>query len=178
MRLARLIGTLSPRHPPPRPLPFSTTSSSSSSVASDAPARVLGVGGVLRGEPRRFSGADVAAYAAVSGDRNPLHLDAEFARGVAGFERGSVVHGMLVASLFPSLIASHFPGAIYVAQTLSFRQPVYVGDEVVAEVQAIYLKESKKRYIAKFTTKCFTNQECLVIDGEATTLLPTLVLNK
>nr|CAD1843848.1 unnamed protein product [Ananas comosus var. bracteatus] len=108
MRLARLIGTLSPRHPPPRPLPFSTTSSSSSSVASDAPARVLGVGGVLRGEPRRFSGADVAAYAAVSGDRNPLHLDAEFARGVAGFERGSVVHGMLVASLFPSLIASHF----------------------------------------------------------------------
>ncbi|KAJ0970340.1 hypothetical protein J5N97_023217 [Dioscorea zingiberensis] len=85
---------------------------------------------------------------------------------------------MLVASLFPSIIASHFPGAIYVSQTLQFKLPVYIGDEIVAEVQALSLREHKKRFIVRFTTKCFTNTEQLVIDGEATAILPTLAQNK
>ena len=50
----------------------------------------------------------MAAYAAVSGDRNPVHLDDAVARAAGGFERGRVVHGMLAASLFPALIASRF----------------------------------------------------------------------
>ncbi|PKA54992.1 transcription initiation factor TFIID subunit 9 / adenylate kinase [Apostasia shenzhenica] len=64
-------------------------------------------GDVLR-KTRRFSAADVAEFAAVTGDRNPAHLDPDFACRVAGFDGGSVVHGMLVASLFPSVIASNF----------------------------------------------------------------------
>lgn len=51
---------------------------------------------------------DAAAYAAVSGDRNPVHIDDVVAREMGGFQRGRVVHGMLVASLFPSIIAARF----------------------------------------------------------------------
>ncbi|XP_039138225.1 (R)-specific enoyl-CoA hydratase [Dioscorea cayenensis subsp. rotundata] len=138
---------------------------------------ILGTGDVLK-EMRRFSEADVARFAEVSGDRNPVHFDPDFALSAAGFSGGRIVHGMLVASLFPSIIASHFPGAIYVSQTLQFKLPVYIDDEVVAKVQALSVREHKQRFIVKFTTKCFTNIEQLVIDGEATAILPTLAHNR
>jgi acyl dehydratase len=83
-----------------------TTTTTTTSAASSRPA-VLSVGHALR-ERRRFTEADVAAYAAVSGDRNLVHLDDAVARELGGFERGRVVHGMLVASLFPSIIAARF----------------------------------------------------------------------
>ncbi|RRT50345.1 hypothetical protein B296_00051819 [Ensete ventricosum] len=78
-----------------------------SSASAEGTARLLRVGHVLR-ESRRFSESDVVRYSEVSGDRNPVHLDDAFARTVAGFDGGRVVHGMLVASLFPSVISSHF----------------------------------------------------------------------
>jgi hypothetical protein len=73
-----------------------------------AVATSLKVGDALRYDRRRFTEDDVAAYAAVSGDRNPVHLDDAVVRGVGGFARGRVVHGMLSASLFPTLITSRF----------------------------------------------------------------------
>uniref|UniRef100_A0A1D1XNM7 (R)-specific enoyl-CoA hydratase n=1 Tax=Anthurium amnicola TaxID=1678845 RepID=A0A1D1XNM7_9ARAE len=162
--------------PRPRPGRVASLSSCSSSSTAAAATQVLKVGDVLR-LSRRFSEADVLAYSKVSGDANPVHFDADFARGFAGF-RDPVVHGMLVASLFPTIIASHLPGAIYISQTLQFKLPVYVGDEILAEVQPVNVRENKKRYIAKFLTKCFmVGGEPLVLDGEATAILPTLALN-
>lgn len=82
---------------------------------------VLKVGDTLR-ERRRFTDGEVEAYAAMSGDRNPVHLDDAFARQVGGFGRGRVVHGMLVASLFPALIAAHFvrrPSRLSLSRSLS-----------------------------------------------------------
>jgi len=73
---------------------------------------LLSVGHALRERRRRFTEAEVAAYAAVSGDRNPVHLDDAVARELGGFLRGRVVHGMLVASLFPSIIAARFVRAL------------------------------------------------------------------
>ncbi|XP_066308998.1 3-hydroxyacyl-[acyl-carrier-protein] dehydratase, mitochondrial-like isoform X2 [Miscanthus floridulus] len=149
-----------------------------STTAASSPNRVLRVGDAVR-ERRHFTGADVAAYAAVSGDRNPVHLDDGIAREVGGFQRGRVVHGMLVASVFPSVIAAHFPGALYASQTLRFAAPVYVGDEVVAQVRALHIRMmagngSTSR--VKFETKCFTGKDegSLAIDGEAMAVLPTL----
>jgi acyl dehydratase len=78
------------------------------SASGPATTVLLNVGDALRSGRRRFTEADVAAYAAVSGDRNAVHLDDAFARGTGGFARGRVVHGMLAASLFPALIASRF----------------------------------------------------------------------
>ncbi|KAJ1263811.1 hypothetical protein BS78_09G215200 [Paspalum vaginatum] len=138
---------------------------------------------VLR-ERRQFTEADVTTYAAVSGDRNPVHIDDVMARELGGFQRGHVVHGMLVASLFPSVIAARFPGAVYVSQTLKFAAPVYVGDEVVSRVQVLHIRtmaaansSTTSRYVVKFATKCFTDKEeedSLTIYGEAMAVLPTL----
>ncbi|KAJ3678606.1 hypothetical protein LUZ60_002409 [Juncus effusus] len=166
--------------------PFSSSSRPPPSPPSISAA--LSVGHVLRGS-RRFTERDLAQYSEVTGDYNPVHLDDESAKTVGGFERGRVVHGMLVASLFPSIIASSFvrclslsvslrnfveqPGAIYVSQNLKFKLPVYIEDEVSAELQTTHIREIKKRYIVKFTTKCFTNENQLVIDGEAMTIFLT-----
>lgn len=68
---------------------------------------ILKVGSVLRVK-RTFTESDVVDYARVSGDANRVHLDDEFARAISPRFRGRVVHGMLFASLFPVVIASHF----------------------------------------------------------------------
>ncbi|KAM0920078.1 hypothetical protein ACQ4PT_007734 [Festuca glaucescens] len=153
----------------------------STAAASASPGPSLKVGDALRSARRRFTADDVAAYAAVSGDRNPVHLDDAFARsGSAGaaLPRGCLVHGMLAASLFPALIASRFPGALYASQTLRFMAPVYVGDEAVAEVRAIHIS-------VKFVTNCFTftnaddrEELTLSINGEVMAFLPTLELSQ
>ncbi|WJX59192.1 hypothetical protein P8452_44549 [Trifolium repens] len=138
---------------------------------SSATPRVLKPGDVLK-KTRVFTEEDVLQYSKVSHHNNPLHTDTAAARNV-GFE-GPLVHGMLVASLFPHIISAHFPAAVYVSQTLNFKLPVYIGDQIVGEVQATNLRENKNRYLAKFKTRCFKNGEILVIEGEALALLPTL----
>lgn len=164
---------------------FPLVRTATTSAASSPPA-VLRVGDALR-KRRRFTEADVATYAAVSGDRNPVHIDDAVARELGGFQRGRVVHGMLVASLFPSVIAARFPGAVYASQTLKFAAPVYIGDEVVARVQALHIRmtaaansSTTSRYIVKFATKCFVNDEeddSPAVYGEAMAVLPTLELS-
>ncbi|KAJ1432120.1 P-loop containing nucleoside triphosphate hydrolase [Sesbania bispinosa] len=160
---------------------------------SSATPHVLKPGDVLR-KARLFTEEDVLQYSKVSHDSNPLHSDSAAAQNV-GFE-GPLVHGMLVASLFPHIISSHFtpvggrlsyeieydkvkkdePGAVYVSQSLNFKFPVYIGDEVIGEVQATNLRVNKDRYLAKFKTRCFKNGELLVIEGEAVAMLPTLTV--
>ncbi|GLT50524.1 hypothetical protein SLA2020_240070 [Shorea laevis] len=71
---------------------------------------------------------------------------------------------------FPRIIGSHFPGGVYVSQSLNFKSPVYFGEEIIGEVQAVKPRENKKRFMAKFSTKCFNNGEILVLNGEATGL--------
>ncbi|KAK7375598.1 hypothetical protein VNO78_35505 [Psophocarpus tetragonolobus] len=142
---------------------------------TSATLHVLKPGDVLR-KVRAFTEEDVLQYSKVSCDYNPLHTDSAAAKDV-GFE-GPLVHGMLVASIFPHIISSNFPGAVYVSQSLTFKFPVYIGDQIIGEVQATNLRENKSRYLAKFKTRCFKNGELLVIDGEAVALLPTLAVEQ
>ncbi|KAI3843388.1 hypothetical protein MKX03_025528 [Papaver bracteatum] len=130
---------------------------------------VLQVGEVLR-RSRKFSEQDVTEYSKLTHDINPLHFDSEFARS-CGFE-DRIVHGMLVASLFPRIIASHFPGAIYVSQSLQFKLPVYIDEEVEAQILALNIRGNRNKNIVKFSTKCFKNGELLAIGGEAVAWLP------
>lgn len=132
-------------------------------------------GDTLRDE-RAFRHEEVLTYSQLSHDRNPIHFDSASAQK-AGF-KDTVVHGMLYAGLFPSIIASHFPGAIYVSQTLQFKAPVCIGDNLITEVQALELREYRQKYRVKFATKCFKKEEMiLVLDGEAVALLPSLFYN-
>lgn len=82
---------------------------------------------------------DVALFIEITGDENPLHVDAAFAEQT--FFGQKIAHGMLSASLFSTLVGMHLPGvgAIYKSQTLEFLRPVYLGDTLTAwfEIRAI-----------------------------------------
>jgi 3-oxoacyl-[acyl-carrier protein] reductase len=84
------------------------------------------------GVERTFTRDDVLAFAAVSGDWSPLHVDMDYAGGTEF--GGCVVHGMLLASLFSQLVGMNVPGkhALYLGQDLVFRKPVRVGERVRA----------------------------------------------
>ncbi|XP_057473592.1 3-hydroxyacyl-[acyl-carrier-protein] dehydratase FERN, mitochondrial-like isoform X2 [Actinidia eriantha] len=140
---------------------------------SSLSASTIKTGDILK-QARIFSSSDVLEYSKLSHDSNPLHFDIECAQN-AGFE-DRLVPGMLVASLFPRIIASHFPGAIYVSQSLQFRSPVYIGEEIIGEVEATNIRAIKNN--AKFKTKCFKQGDHVVMDGEATAILPTLAVEQ
>lgn len=84
----------------------------------------------------------VRAFADVSGDHNPLHLDEEFARRTP--YRGRIAHGALIASYLSALLGNELPGpgSIFVSMDLGFRSPVRIGDTVRsrAEITSIDLK--------------------------------------
>ncbi len=118
---------------------------------------------------RTVTAADIDAFAAVSGDHNPVHLDEEFAKTTRF--KGRIAHGMLGASFISTAIASKLPGpgTIYLGQTLSFKAPVRIGDKVEARVTIAEIQRDKGRVILK--TQCLVG-DTVVIDGEATVLLP------
>ena len=80
----------------------------------------------------RFSQADVIDFARVTGDNNPLHLDAEFAANTP-FKR-PIIHGMLGASVFTKILGTEFPGygSVYLGQTLEFLRPMFVDTDYEA----------------------------------------------
>lgn len=92
---------------------------------------------------RTFTAADVEAFASISGDRNPLHFDADFAaRTRAG---GLIVHGGLTAGLFNALVAMELPGpgSVFLHQEWDYPAPVRVGDTVTAEAEVIEARADK-----------------------------------
>ena len=88
---------------------------------------------------------DIRIFAEVTGDKNPLHLDDEFASKTI-FKR-RIAHGFLTAGLISAVIGSKLPGngTIYLSQTLNFLAPVYVGDEITAKVEALQVSRGGKR---------------------------------
>lgn len=87
------------------------------------------------------SASDVVGFAEVSGDRNPIHLSEHFAARTPF--RTRIAHGLYTASLISALLGTRLPGpgAIYLSQTLNFRAPVRIGDEVVVSVTVAELIE-------------------------------------
>lgn len=115
-----------------------------------------------------FRPADVEAYARLTGDMNPLHLDAAAAaRGRFG---RPVVHGMLTASLFSRLLAMELPGpgTIYLRQSLRFARPVWPNEEVVASV-TIARRSVRRRFIW-LHAQCQDGCGRTLVEGEALVL--------
>ena len=73
---------------------------------------------------KQFTQEDVQAFLKLTGDANSIHTDNAAAKA-AGLQ-GPIVPGIMMASLFPAIIGTNFPGAIYLTQTLKFRQPAQV----------------------------------------------------
>ena len=119
---------------------------------------------------RRFSEADVRAFAALTGDENPAHLDEAYASGTMFKTR--IVHGMLVSSLFSALLGTRLPGlgTIYTGQTLQFRRPVYLNELITATITVKEILLEKNRVI--FECKAVNEAGDTVLLGEATVLPP------
>lgn len=128
----------------------------------------LSVGQSAQSE-RVVTQADIVAFADVSGDRNPVHLDPDFA-ATTPF-KGLIAHGMLSASFISALVATQLPGqgTIYLGQSLKFLAPVKPGDCVrtIATIKEINL--AKRRVICH--TACYVGDK-QVIDGEANLMAP------
>lgn len=121
-------------------------------------------------ERRAFGDEDVRAFARVSGDTNALHLDEEAARASRFGRR--VVHGMLTASLFSTVFGTRLPGAIYLGQSVRFRAPVFIGDEIEARV-TVREVAADSRVVTCDTV--VTNADGVeVVTGEARVLVPEL----
>jgi 3-hydroxybutyryl-CoA dehydratase len=112
--------------------------------------------------------SDVDAFAEVTGDHNPVHIDEEFAKTTRFGRR--IAHGMLTASLISTVLANKLPGegSVYLGQTLQFVAPVFPGDEVTARVTVKEIREDKP--IVKLDTICVNQRGEIVIQGEATVL--------
>lgn len=112
--------------------------------------------------------ANIHAFADVTGDHNPVHVDEAFAQSTR-FGR-TIAHGMLSASLISAVLANKLPGAgsIYLGQTLQFVAPVFPGDEITARVTVKEIREDKP--IVKLETVCINQRDEIVIRGEATVL--------
>ena len=113
---------------------------------------------------------DIRIFAEVTGDKNPLHLDDEFASKTI-FKR-RIAHGILTAALISSVIGNRLPGngTIYLSQTLNFLAPVYVGDEVTAKVEVLQVLKEGKRLRLK--TQVINQNGTVVVDGEALVIPP------
>jgi len=108
---------------------------------------------------------DIYAFAGITGDFNPIHVDAEFAKGTMFKER--IAHGMLGAGFISAVLGTVMPGPtnVYLSQEIVFKAPVKIGDTVTATCELIEKIEAKKRLIFRTTV---TNQnDVLVIDGKA-----------
>ncbi len=118
---------------------------------------------------RTVSAADIDAFAAVTGDDNPLHLDEAYA-ATTQFG-GRIAHGMLSAGYISAVLGTQLPGpgSVYVSQSLSFRRPVRIGDEVTALVSVAAIDEVKGR--VTLATRCQVAGKT-VVEGEAVVMVP------
>ena len=104
-------------------------------------------------------------FAKISGDFNPLHMSEEYASTTNFGKR--VCHGMLLASYFSQLVGMYLPGknSLYFSQTLNFRNPCFIDDNITIEGEIIEKKSNVKLIIVK-TTIHNQDGKCL-IDGIA-----------
>jgi 3-hydroxybutyryl-CoA dehydratase len=111
----------------------------------------------------------IEKFAEVSGDDNPIHLDAAYAATTQFGER--IAHGMLSAGFISAVIGTKLPGpgCIYLSQSLRFKRPVKIGDEVIARATITALDADKGR--ATFETVCTVGGKA-VIEGEALVMVP------
>lgn len=118
---------------------------------------------------RVVGAADIEAFAEVSGDNNPVHLDEAYAKTTTFGER--IAHGMLSAAYISAILGTRLPGpgAIYLSQSLRFRRPVKIGDLVVARATVTALDEAKGRVTLE--TVCEVGGKT-VMDGEAVVIAP------
>ena len=114
---------------------------------------------------KTISDYDIVSFARITGDFNPVHLDAEFASKTPFKER--IAHGILSGSIISTVLGTKLPGpnTIYLSQNFKFLLPVKIGDTIKATVEVVEKRDDKN--IIKLKTQVRNQDEELVVDGEA-----------
>ena len=130
----------------------------------DAYAVMPSVGDLAR-RTRRVSQRDIELFTEITGDRNPLHYDAERAR--RSRFGGLIVQGGITSGLLNAVVAEDLPGpgSVFLHVDWSFRAPVRPGDEITAEVEVLEAREDKP--ISRLRTTIVNQEGTLVLDGTA-----------
>jgi 3-hydroxybutyryl-CoA dehydratase len=115
---------------------------------------------------RTITEEDIHLFAEVSGDHNPIHMNAEYAERTLFGKR--IAHGFLIGSLISAVLGNDLPGpgSIYLGQTLKFLAPIHIGDTVTVTVKVVAVREDKR--IVTLHTNCSNQHGTLVLSGEAT----------
>lgn len=119
---------------------------------------------------KAFSEDDVIAFARLSQDDNPIHIDKAYAE--QSIFKAQVVHGVLLVSMFSKIFGTIYPGngGIYLSQTSKFIRPAYIGDEITAKATLTEFDNTKKRGV--FLCEAFNSKNELLLTGEAKILFP------
>ncbi len=126
--------------------------------------------GMTRSLAKTITDADIEMFATVSMDRNPVHLDDEYAQDT--IFGGRIAHGMLTAGLISAVIGEQLPGhgSVYLGQSLKFTAPVRPGDRVEASVTVREIDHGRRRV----TLDCAASVgDTVVLKGEALVLAPS-----
>ena len=135
------------------------------------PSRELKVGDTAS-MSKQISDEDVRVFADISGDRNPVHLDDEFAATTIFQKR--IVHGALSGALISAVLGMLMPGpgTIYLSQTINFKAPVFIDETITAWLEVTAYRADKR--IATIKTQVFNQEDKLVLEGEAVVIAPPL----
>ena len=126
--------------------------------------------GMIRSLRKVITDRDIEMFAEVSTDRNPVHLDEDYAQDT--IFGGRIAHGMLTAGLVSAVIGEQLPGhgTVYLGQSLKFLAPVRPGDRVHAEVKVTAINLGRRRVTLE--THCAVG-DTVVLKGEALVLAPS-----
>ena len=126
--------------------------------------------GMIRSLRKLVTDRDIEMFAEVSTDRNPVHLDEDYAQQT--IFGGRIAHGMLTAGLVSAVIGEQLPGhgAVYLGQSLKFLAPVRPGDRVTAEVEVTAIDHARRR-VTMDTRSLVSGRK--VLTGEALVLAPS-----
>jgi acyl dehydratase len=113
---------------------------------------------------KEFTASDIDAFAKLSGDFNPIHVDEEFARQTRFRRR--IAHGMLSGAYVSTLIGMHLPGpgALWLQQSFEFVAPVFIGDEIEFRLRVEHKSEATRTLLIGVEAR--NQQGVLVVKGQ------------
>lgn len=118
---------------------------------------------------QQVTDADIKAFAQVTGDHNPVHLDEDYAAQTQFKQR--IAHGILSVGFFSNILGTKLPGpgSIYLAQNVKFKHPVFINDTVRAVVEVTAVNAERRR--VTLSTNAYVG-DTLVLTGEAEMYIP------